>query len=272
MGRLIILICCLYGSVAFSQEDSTLHFTLLKTLPETIADFSIDNLGNVFIVTPSNQIKKRNTNGDSVGVFNDVRRNGKIFSIDASNPLKVLVFYKDFGTIVILDRFLNVRNTIDLRQQGMLQVTAICQSYDNNIWLYDELDNTIKKIDDQGKLLATSADFRMLFDAVPHPNTMYDRDGLLYLYDNKSGLLIFDYYGGLKNNITLPGIIDFQVLDKKAVAGRDSSHIIFYRPAQLQLFKLVPTINIANINKIRFNGTAAYIHTKENKLQFYQTY
>jgi hypothetical protein len=270
MGRIITtIISCLLQQIAYSQQDSSIYFQPTKTFSDVVVDFSMDNLGNIFIINASNQIKKINANGDSVGVFNDVRKYGKVFSVDASNPLKVLVYYKDFGTIIVLDRFLNIRNTIDLRQAGILQVTAICQSYDNHIWLYDELDNKIKKIDDQGKVLSTSADFRMLFETVPHPHTMYDRDGLLYLYDTKSGLLVFDYYGGLKSNITLPGITDFQVIDKKAITGRDSTHIILYKPAQLLFIRLKPNIDISHTRKYRSNGTVAYLLQQPNTLQRY---
>jgi hypothetical protein len=72
--------------------------------------------------------------GDSVAIFNNVKKFGKISTIDVSNPLKVLLYYKDFSTIVVLDRLLATRNTIDLRQQNIFQVNAIGQSYDNNIW------------------------------------------------------------------------------------------------------------------------------------------
>ena len=68
-----------------------------------------------------------------------------------------------FATVVVLDRLLNVRNIIDLRKQNILQARAIGQSYDNKIWLYDEVENKLKKIDEDGKLLLETPDFRQLF-------------------------------------------------------------------------------------------------------------
>jgi len=271
MGRLILFVIgYLIVSTCYSQQDSVLRFQLQKTVTDSVVDFTIDNLGNLFIINANNQIKKRNANGDSVGVFNDVRKFGKVFSIDASNPLKVLVYYKDFGTIVVLDRFLNIRNTIDLRQTGILQVSAIAQSYDNNIWLFDELDNKIKKLDELGKLLSASVDFRMLFDETPSPQLIYDRDGLLYVYDIKKGLLIFDYYGGLKNNIALPGINDLQVQDKKIITGRDSTSIIHYQPAQLKLNHYKFDLNAADLKKLRLSNNTAYVLNNKKQLQIYR--
>jgi len=177
-----IFFACLFSLVTLGQQDSILKVTKLNTLTGGIKDFSTDNLGNIYLLTATNQLKKVNEKGDSIAVYNDVRRYGKIYSVDAANPLKVLVYYKDFATAVVLDRLLNVRAAIDLRKQNILQVTAITSSYDNNIWLYDELDSKLKKIDDKGNVLLESTDFRQIFDSVPSPSVMYDRDGLLYLY------------------------------------------------------------------------------------------
>ncbi len=78
-------------------------------------------------------------------MYIDVKRYGKIYSIDASNPLKILVYFRDFATIVVLDRLLTVRNTIDLRKQNIYQAQAVATSYDGNIWVYDELESKLKK-------------------------------------------------------------------------------------------------------------------------------
>src|SRR5690606_8719643 len=121
---------------------------------------------------------------DSPAIFNDVKRFGQASLIDVSNPLKVLLYYENFSSIVMLDRFLNVRNSIDLRKQNIFQVKAIGQSYDNKIWLYDEVNNRLKKIDEDGKLLLETPDFRQLFDEAPSPQYIFDKDQFVYLYDS----------------------------------------------------------------------------------------
>src|SRR4029079_5095559 len=121
---------------------------------------------------------KLNQNLDSIGVFNDMRRYGNIYLLDVSNPLKIIVYYRDFTTILVLDRFLKLINTVDLRRYGILQAKAVAQSYDNNYWVFDELDNTLKKIDDAGDVLLQSADFRILFSEPYNPSYIIDEDGL----------------------------------------------------------------------------------------------
>src|SRR5436190_2984571 len=184
-----------------AQSDSA--FKLIKIISGDIVDFTVDNLDNIYILNSRNQIKKLNANGDSVAVFNDIKKYGQATFIDVSNPLKVLLYYKDFATVVMLDRFLNIRNIIDLRKQNILQVKAIGQSYDNKIWVYDELESKLKKIDEEGKLLLETPDFRLLLGQAPSPLKIFDEDRFVYLYDSIQGIYVFDYFGALKNGILI---------------------------------------------------------------------
>ncbi len=254
-----------------ARQDSTLQAKLVRDLGTGIADFTTDNLGNLYLLSASGQIKKLNDRGDSVAVFNDIRKHGSIYSIDATNPLKVLVYYRDFATILVLDRLMNVRNSIDLRKLNMFQVRAVTSSYDNNIWLFDELESKLKKIDDNGNVLLQTADFRQLYDTVPRPELMYDRDGQVYLYDPKRGLLIFDYYGAQKNDIALKEVSDLQVADKNFISGRLNNRIMLYRPSTLQInyFEVSPALT--GVKKLAFNNGKLCVLTTSGSLRIYQT-
>jgi hypothetical protein len=207
-----IIALCLVAGLIHAQTDSL--FRLVRTIKGDIVDFAVDNLDNIYLVDSKNQVKKLNSAGDSVAVFNDVKNYGRASLIDVSNPLKVLLYYKDFATIVILDRFLNVRNTIDLRKQNILQARAIGQSYDNKIWVYDELDNKLKKVDDEGKIMQETPDFRQLFGSILQPQRIFDVDQFVYLYDSTQAVFVFDYYGALKNKILISGWQNFKVANK----------------------------------------------------------
>jgi hypothetical protein len=239
-----------------AQSDSL--FIPAKAITGDIVDFSVDNLSNVYIIYQNGQLKKLNSNGDSLAVFNDSKRYGKIFSIDVSNPLKVLLYYKDFGTILILDRLLNVRATIDLRRQSQFQVKAVGQSYDNNIWIFDELEAKLKKIGDDGRLIDQSTDFRLIFDSVPSPQIIADQNKQIYLYDSLKGVYIFDYYGTFKSRIPFIGWSDFSVINK-AIVGRDSSILYKYEPGTLKLEQYSLPPHMWSAKKIRLTHDALYL-------------
>ena len=101
----------------------------------------------------------------------------------------------------MLDRFLSVRNTINFRNKNIFAVKTITLSYDNNIWLFDDQDFKLKKINEEGGVLMETTDWRMLFDTVPSPIQIIDADNFVYLYDPEKGFYIFDYYGSFKNRL-----------------------------------------------------------------------
>src|SRR5687768_1114954 len=123
IGILLSLTTC-----CFVQQGS---FLLEESYAGGITDFTVDNLGNIYLLYNTDQIKKLGPKGDSIGIFNATRRYGQLYSMDVTNPLKIILYYKDFGTIVALDRLLNVRNTIDLRRMNIFQVKAVGLSFDN---------------------------------------------------------------------------------------------------------------------------------------------
>lgn len=184
-----------------SAPASNDSFRLEKTIAGDYLFMEVDILNNLYLVTAGNQLKKLNANGDSMAVFNDVKKYGNPTLIDVTNPLKVLLYYKNYATVVILDRLLSQRNSINFRQQNIFSVKAIATSYDNNIWLFDEQNLKLKKIDEQGITLQETTDWRLIMYDVPSPGIIIDNSNFVYLYDAKKGFYIFDYYGTFKNNL-----------------------------------------------------------------------
>ena len=186
-------------NVQGAKTDSTFKF--LKAIPGSYTYLDVDVLDNIYLITEKNQLKKIRPNGDSLAVFNDVKKFGTPTLLDVSNPLKILFYYKSFATVIILDRFLALRNTINFRTQNIFKVKTLANSYDNNIWIFDEQNVSLKKINDEGNILSETLDLRQLFDTVPSPTQIIDKSNFVYLYDESKGFYIFDYYGSFKNNI-----------------------------------------------------------------------
>jgi hypothetical protein len=243
-----IILLLLLTVTCFSQEEAGIK--PVAVIKGRYINFTVDNLGNIFLLDKDNQLKKLSPAGDSIAVFNDVRRFGKVYSIDATNPLKVLLYYKDFATVVVLDRLLNARTTIDLRKLNILQVKAICLSYDNGIWVYDELEAKIKKIADDGTVVTQTGDLRQQLEEAPSPLTVVDDNRLLYLYDSTKGLLVFDYFGTLKNNIPFKGWQDFQVVGNYVV-GRKGDLLERYQLSSLSLQERSLPVVLKDAVKVR---------------------
>lgn len=202
MKRKVIILLILALALGFNlQAQSDSAFQFIRSVKGNFSSFSVDNLDNIYAITNTSQLKKIGLDGETICVFNDVKRYGSPSLIDVTNPLKLLLYYQPYATVVVLDRMLNVRNSINFRNQNIFSVQRIATSYDNNIWIFDEQDYKLKRIDEEGKQLFESTDFRMLFDSVPSPAALIDRDNYVYLYDPAKGFYIFDYYGTFKNRL-----------------------------------------------------------------------
>lgn len=214
--------------------------------------FELDRLGNLFLIgAQGNQITEYNKQGDSVNHYDNVRSYGQISGLDVTNPLKIAVYYKDFATIVVLDRYLSPVNTIDLRKAGIWDAQAIASSYDNQYWVYDKQEAKIKKVDGQGKVTFASSDLRQVFDEGVDPVKLLDRDGLLYTYDTSYGWYIFDYYGALNQKIPVKDLQNINVSD-----GILSATVLISGQEQLWLMNPRKPGAAPAIKPIPFNGKA----------------
>lgn len=220
--------------------------------------FTADNLGNIYVLTQAGQLIKYDSQGDSLNVFNDIRRYGTLYSMDATNPMKVLLYYRDFSALVMLDRFLNRVNTIDLRKAGIFQAKAIGLAYDNNVWVFDEQSAKLKKIDENGRILNETPDLRQVLGMALSPSCLTDRDGLVYLYDRNNGLYLFDYYGTLKNALPLKDWSDITVINK-TIVGRKEDKFMRYTPGTLHLRETVLPPGIGRSANICITQESIYV-------------
>lgn len=232
MKIVCILTALLFSSVAFAQEGT--DYKVSRSVNGDFSAFAADNLGNIYAITHNNQLKKFSPKGDSMGVFNDVRKYGKLTNIDVTNPLKTLLFYKDFRTIIVLDRLMHMVNKIDLRKQNIMQVRTVAQSYDNNIWVFDEQESRLRKVGEDGRMISETADLRLALDEAPIPVSIFDQNGFVYMYDPQKGMYVFDYYGALKGKLGLLNWTDVQVIGT-TILGRKDGKMMIYTTGTLQL-------------------------------------
>jgi hypothetical protein len=219
-----------------------------------------DLLGNIFTLAQGGQLKKYNAVFDSTGVFNEVKRFGKLHSIKTDNPLRTLLYFKLYKTILMLDRFMQVVNRIDLRKTNIFQVNAIAQSYDNKIWLFDELDARLKKLSDQGVVELETSDLRLLLGLNPNPDVIFELDKYVCMYDAANGLMLFDQLGAYRNTIPLKGWNNVHGIGD-IVIGIQGSKLMGYHLKNLKTMELLDLndLTIGSDNQVVVCGQRLYI-------------
>ena len=262
----IVLAQTTVNTPTVSQSDSILK--LIKFIPGQYNYLNVDILDNIYLITNANQLKKLNATGDPIAFFSDVKKYGNPNSIDVSNPLKIIVYYKNFATIVVLDRLLVLRNSINLRNKNIFTATTICSSYDNNIWIFDEQDFKIKKLDEQGGIITESADMRMLTNDTPSPIQIIDASNQLYLYDKKKGFYLFDYYGAFKSSLPF---LNWQnvTIDRHTIYGFSANTLFSYTLQSLQLKEYHLPTYIKGYKSIKALNGKLYV-LKDDGLEVYE--
>ncbi len=257
MRKLSLYVLLTFIAAQLSAQELT-GLTLTKTITGDFAYFMPDELGNLYALTKNGQLKKYNTSLDSMGVFNEVRRYGNLYSISADNPLRTVLYFKAYKTILVLDRLMQVVNKIDLRKAGVFQVNAVAQSYDNLFWVYDEQDSKLKKINEESKLVFATADLRLVFSEPIVPSTIIDTGGFVYIYDEKNGLFIFDYYGALKNRIAFLGWKEVHAVGKQLVGIKDNM-MITYTPGNIDTKTFSLPDELKEHEQLYFTATGCYV-------------
>jgi hypothetical protein len=185
-----------------------------------------DDLGNTFVVTQMNNVIKLGTSGDSLASFSALQY-GQVFSLDATNPLRIMAFYRQFAVVVMLDRFLTTKEVIYLRDWGIAVPLLACVARSGNIWVYDGNDARLKLIGQDGKTIVQSLDLRKETGAALLPIYLKEQGNSVYLYDSTQGLLVFDRYANLLNKLELPKKKSLGI-DDRVVSWLDSGKLYHY--------------------------------------------
>src|ERR1051325_6315709 len=133
MTKLISIASVLF--LSFTLQKS--QFAFVKSIPTTSKNFTTDNLGNDYLLN-GNLLEKYDGDGNFQKNFSN-KNLGSISSVDAGNPLKVLVFYRSFQQVIFLDNmFSQSGNSISLDALGYNQTSLACSSHNSGFWIFSQ--------------------------------------------------------------------------------------------------------------------------------------
>ena len=138
--------------------------------------FTVDNLGNVFLVR-DHEIFKYLANGTYYNRFSNLKF-GEITSVDGTNGLRLVLFYKDYQQIVFLDNQLSQKSEpVSLEQMGYEQTELVCVSANNGIWIFNKANNELIRFDSQLKKIASTGNLKQILQREMKPNFMTEHNG-----------------------------------------------------------------------------------------------
>src|SRR5438105_2852509 len=214
--RLSFLSILFFISTAFSEQE----YRLINSIPFINAKFTTDNLGNAYVIM-ENQLLQFDSLGKPKATYAE-RNAGQLHSIDATNPLKPLLFYPDFAQLQILDSKLALQSSIYLRNFNIIQPVAVCQSNQGGYWIFDLQDYQLKKIDLNLQLKFESGNVMQTLGYSPVPNFLLEWDNNIYLNNPKTGILVFDQYSNYIKTIPITELKSFQIIGNDLLFVKDN--------------------------------------------------
>ena len=146
MKTKLLFLLLLFAQISFAQDVSVKFIE--KKILNADQFIGIDDLENLYYIKNNTLFKK--TKNETLSYANIAL--GKIESVDIHNSFKIIVFYKDFNSVVFLDSKLNELSTrIDFTKETFVNnVLFVSHSSENNIWLFAD-DNKLHLYDFQNR-------------------------------------------------------------------------------------------------------------------------
>ena len=215
-----------------------------------------DNLGNFYFVKDG-EIKKFDQEGRLWFTFSD-NRFGSIYSVDASDPHKVLVFYNDMSVVLTLDNTLSINSDIiELQDIPIYNSTLTCHSYNNTFWVYDEVNFSLSRMDYNMETLNHTGNLSVLLNQPIKPNFLVEYNNKVYLNNPESGILVFDRFGTYIKTIPLMGLKEFQVKENFIVYCSDEQQVFIYDFMDLESKEYLSE-KLNNVSSVRMENEKIY--------------
>jgi hypothetical protein len=186
-------------------------FEIIFSGPAPSDHFYTDHLDNIYFVDGHNIIKVETTSGENYEYGSPSA--GGITAADVSNPLQIMIFYRDFNRIVFLGSKLSpLQPALDLLQLGIEQAVTTCSSGRGGFWVFSDRDNRLIYFDGQLRKTNQSKIISSITGSVVKPVFMIEAQNRLFLHVPREGILVFDRFASHVKTIPYDGPERFQVL------------------------------------------------------------
>jgi hypothetical protein len=201
-------------------------------------------MGSIYAVKEDELIKYL-PNGKFFARYSNLKL-GSIQLVDATNPLKILVYYKDFQQIVFLDNQLSQNSdVVSLERLGYEQTSLVCASTNNSFWLFSKQNNELLRFNENSRKIASTGNLKQILQTNINPNAMKEHNGYLYLNCPETGIYVFDMFGTFSKIISIKNLKQFQVNENIVYYQKDSVFCSYNFTLFEEACKSIPNIGKA---------------------------
>ena len=254
LNRLLFGVLFMLSVTATGQE-----LKLAKTIAGNFDYMTTDHIGRLYLAK-GQELFLYSDEGELMYQFSDLSR-GKIEHLDTRNPMKLQLFYPDYGQITLLDNTLSrTRNNIDLNALGLSLAQLACASFDNGFWVYDPISFRLIRFDQGLNITNDISNVNQLVGAEIEPNQLVEFENWLYLNSPNEGVFMFDSFGTYSKLIAIPGAERIQVREN-GIFLEFENQLIKYNPLNFEQSDI--ELPVKNYKSVSIEKNRLYILQKD---------
>jgi hypothetical protein len=148
---------------------------------------------------------------------------GKITKVDLQNPLKIVLFYENFNTVILLDNQLNEIQKINFSESTIpIVVSAIGIASQNQLWIYNSMNQQLGLYDYLNTIYKTIS-----VPSAENIKNYFSDFNAFYWIDNKNNWYACDIFGRITNNGKVPDFESIEIINKNQFIYSANGILIF---------------------------------------------
>ncbi|WP_136669024.1 hypothetical protein [Flavobacterium sp. H122] len=220
MRKTILLFILLLSSIGFCQYNNIIASQMSTKFIQADTYIGNDAVGFEYF-TKNNTLFK--FNGNAKFQYKNIYM-GKISRVDLQNPLRILLFYENFNTIIALDSQLNEIEKINFNENNPnLIVAAMGIAARNKYWIFDQTTQQLNLYDLKKKSLQPIG--VPLNSSIKNYASTYN---LFFWVDQENKFYLCDIFGKISEIATLPDYDAIYLTDESVLAYQKDEKLYFY--------------------------------------------
>jgi len=204
------IIICLFAISISNFHLYAQEFELVKSVSiQKATEVSKDRGGNIYYATFNGDVRRINNSLGNDEVFSPPNPNTAQI-LDAWQGLRIFTFHRDLQQYRLINRNLSLHEDYNFPGDLIGFVELATPSFDNNIWLIDQSEFSLKKYQIHTNQILSNTPLDLMLDLSDYEILhMREYQNRVFVSTRKVGILIFDNFGNYIRTFEYPGIEHF---------------------------------------------------------------
>lgn len=204
-------LACLFWGVSLLFPALAQDWRLVSSYSfNPISQVSQDRYGNVYIIEQEGVIHQFDSLGRKQNLIYSPPVIADVTLFEARSTVRLFAFYRDLQSFTLLNRFLTPIENYQFDEEKIRFVRVANLSADNQLWVVDDVDFSIKKFDKNFNTITLRTPLDLLLKNKDYDiNYLCEYQNQLFLNDRSTGIWIFDNLANFKKQIGLSKGTDY---------------------------------------------------------------